>query len=62
MLKGYETVSVKYKLFYHNNEIEICHNCNLLYFKYSTVSIHKLSRVIFLDPLFIDFILSLQGH
>jgi hypothetical protein len=40
------------------NGIETCHNCNLLY---STVSIHKLSRVIFLDPLFINFTLSLQG-
>jgi hypothetical protein len=36
-------------------------NCNLLYFKYSTVSVHKLSRVIFLDPVFVDFNYLLQG-
>ena len=38
-------------IFCYNNEIETCHNCNLLYFKYSTVSIHKQSRVIFLSLL-----------
>jgi len=48
-------------IFCYDNEIETCHNCNLLYFKYSTVSIHKLSRVIFLDPVFIDFNLLLLG-
>jgi hypothetical protein len=60
---GYFVIVIK-DVFYIrpcSNEIETCHNCNLLYSKYSTVSIHKLSRVIFLDPLFIQFTWSLQG-
>ena len=48
-------------MFCLNNEIETCQNCNLFYFKYSPISIHKLSELSFLTHYLLVLILLLQG-